>query len=512
MPPDSLLIVSGPKPQDHDVTMWVDEQIWGHRLWDGQSPWLLFLEFLTVAEACHREGRLLDEQGRFYPLRFKPYKRSFLRNILFHNEQLFSIADTYADNHTAWTQWLKWMEDNAKFVPVRDFSYLRNRFHSFHDFAKLVGMLQTSAIESESNKRWSSRFVFPFGPNGIYDDLNPKGTTEHVYFGRTGHLLYMMLCRTEYSPELRPYIESLFTTRNKWDTLLCLLQPQDDDTTERKNSYLPYQKHTSFDNLAEDWLSIFRLQLPIFDAFPHLVTLGAFHMLLYQLNIAEQWCRTNQRPTLVCEVVAPKKTLVREQSIESYQTNNALPARAIETLIKDIESFEEWQVALSSPEAFVKCSAILRERVWWPNAEKDYGGASNPDSLLAELRSEALKRHKGHVAQVHQKYGNAVGLISRRSTNVLRYAPTDNFLKTLILANVTQRLEFGEFLSRLYDRYGFVFGDREAQAALPATGYDKEAFQSNARRLEQRLSSLGMLRRLSDACAYVENPYSGRIS
>jgi hypothetical protein len=42
---------------------------------------------------------------------------------------------------------------------------------------------------------------------------------------------------------------------------------------------------------------------------------------------------------------------------------------------------------------------------------------------------------------------------------------------------------------------------------LPADEFDRKAFQANARRLEQRLASLGLLRRLSDACAYVENPY-----
>jgi len=42
---------------------------------------------------------------------------------------------------------------------------------------------------------------------------------------------------------------------------------------------------------------------------------------------------------------------------------------------------------------------------------------------------------------------------------------------------------------------------------LPAEDFDSSAFEDNARRLEQRLVSLGLLRRLSDACAYVENPY-----
>ena len=59
MAADSLIeSLPSPHPKLHpDNTLWVDEQIWGHRLWDSQSPWLIFLEFLVVAEACRRRKR-----------------------------------------------------------------------------------------------------------------------------------------------------------------------------------------------------------------------------------------------------------------------------------------------------------------------------------------------------------------------------------------------------------------------------------------------------------------------
>ena len=90
----------------------------------------------------------------------------------------------------------------------------------------------------------------------------------------------------------------------------------------------------------------------------------------------------------------------------------------------------------------------------------------------------------------------------------LRYAPTDALIKTLLLANVPARIELSEFLSKLYERYGIIFGDREAEQALPPGTFDEKRFRDNTQRLEHRLSSLGMLRRLSDACAYVENPHT----
>jgi len=35
-----------------------------------------------------------------------------------------------------------------------------------------------------------------------------------------------------------------------------------------------------------------------------------------------------------------------------------------------------------------------------------------------------------------------------------------------------------------------------------------QAFKENSQRLEMRLVSLGLVKRLSDACAYVINPYT----
>jgi hypothetical protein len=490
--------------------MWVDEQIWGHRLWDAQSPWLIFLEFLSVAEACHNEGRLLDDADRPFILQFRPTKRLYLRNILYNNEVILEIAERYADNATAWRHWLSWMQDNAQAVPDRDFSYLQKRFRSFHQFASLVGMIRSSTIESGSNKRWSSRFVFPFGRHAIYEDLNVNGgsaSREYIYFGRTGEILYQMLVRSRHASALRPYLARAFEGRDSCDRLLEQMQPdRPDDRQDRGgNSYLPYANHPAFDALAQDWLSIFALELPRFDAYPHLVSLGAFHLALYQLGVAAELCR-ECRPTFVCEVVAPRKTLIRELSVMSYLHNNQLPQRAIETYIRDIGQSEAWRAAADDPNGFATCRQILRDRVRWPRDDDDYEGPTEPDALLAALRRSALTRHRQHVANVHRSYGGGAGLVSRRGTNRLRYAPTDELLKAIILANVPVRMEYGEFLALLFDRYGLVFGEREARHVLSSEEFDKRAFQANSERLESRLRTLGMLRRLSDACAYVENP------
>jgi hypothetical protein len=491
------------------VRPWIDEEIWGHRLWDSQSPWLVFLEFLTVVEGCLREGHLLDPDHSRYPLYFRPAQRMYLRNILFNNEPLIRIAEKTPHSNTAWEEWIRWMNDKALGLTAgRDFSYLRARFASFDEFAQLVGMLRRSMVESQSNRRWTSQFVFPFGPNAIYEDLAVNAGSgrlerQYINFGRTGELLYLMLSRSTQHVQIAEHLTRYLTAETPWNRVLGLLQPNPDDERGRRGeSYLPYQQHPAFDRLGEDWLAVLDLGLPGFDAFPHLVTLAGFHILLYQLDVAAAFSGAG-RAHMICEVVAPKKTLVRELSSSSYVANNALSAQAVERYVEGIGASEGWLEALADPVPFDQCRELLEHAVWWG---EDYTGASDPDELLAELRSQALRGHRQHAGNVHRAYGREVGLVSKRGTNKLRYAPTDGFLKTLLFANVPRRLEFGEFLSRLSERYGLVFGEREAEQVLSKDDHDKKAFQSNARRLEQRLASLGLLRRLSDGCAYVENP------
>jgi len=496
-----------PREDYRDNSMWVDEQIWGHRLWDSQSPWLLFLEFLNVAEASQRQGLLFHNGG--HPLLFKPYKRLHLRNILFNNEVMTQIAQRHPESQSAWTAWLDWMSVNAKGVLPRDFSYVKGRFHSFQQFASLVGILRGSAVESEANKRWSSRFVFPFGPNALYEDLNitaaGKVSREYIYFGRTGELMYLMLCRSKQKDELATRFASLLSGQNQWNKLLALFQPDGgEDLETRANSFLPYSEHPVFDLLADDWLHVLALELPGFDGLPHLVTLGALHVMLYQLQVSREL--VSKPLHFICEVVAPKKTLVRELSAFNYQENSLLSQKAVEAYLAGITSSDRWQQAKSQASAFAACKAILEEQVRWPNDPEDYEGCSEPDALAAELRRAAIARHKQHVASVHRQYGRDVGLVSKRGTNRLRYAPTDALLKTLVLANVSRRMEYKDFLHLLFVRYGFVIGEREAEQVLSHEDFEKKAFQTNSDRLEQRLSSLGMLRRLSDACAYVQNP------
>jgi len=505
-----------PQTDHRKNTPWLDEHIWGHRLYDSQSAWLVFIEFLSVAEGLQADHNTLKDSAP-YPLPFRPAQRLHLRNIMFNSDEAMRLAEQETSDSRRWKVWLEYMNQNALgFANRQDFTYLERRFPTFEDFSRVLNLMRSSTVERGSNKRWSSRFLFPFGPHAIYEDLNikPGGgapSREYINFGRTGELLYLMLARSKYREALKPVIERMVSPTNRWDRLVSKLQPPGEEAAkrdERGSSYLPYAAHPVFDALARDWLAVCESQLPEFDTYPHLVTLGGLHLVRYFLGIARAWAHPNdhERPlTMVCEIITPKKTLVRELALQSYGSNDALSTMAIERTVTRIGQVPSWLAALQVPsDAYSNCLELLKNQLNWG---ENYNGSNEPENLLAALRSEARIRHQQHLGQFHRTLGRDIGLVSRRGTNRFRYAPTDDLIKTLLIATVTQRMEYGEFLQTLYDRYGLVIGDQQAKLALEDVEFDQKAFQANARRLEERLASLGLVRRLSDACAYIINPY-----
>jgi hypothetical protein len=269
---------------------------------------------------------------------------------------------------------------------------------------------------------------------------------------------------------------------------------------------------SDFENLADDWLSLLRTNLPGYDVLPHLVDLLGLHLTLYFLRRSSEWCKEPNPVRLVLEIVAPKRSTVRDLAADSFQQNGLLSRRAIGNFLdEELSASAEWATACSSSDPFGNAMELTFRKTAWKalrNGGAEYDGPRTPEGLLQEIHSIVEKRHLQHVANFHSAYARSIGLASRRGTRRMRYAPNDQLLKSLVLALVPKRMEFQQFLQLLWERYSLVIGHRQANHYIGAAS-DQRAFEENARRLEMRLASLGLLHRLSDACAYVENPFGG---
>lgn len=510
-----------PRPTKIDSDMWVDEAIWGHRLYDEQTPWLCVMEFLNIVHAEISNERALKETVP-NTLAYMPKSRLYLRNILFNNPQMAVIGKQYKnDNSSQWNKWIEFMTVNSAGLsnPDPDFSYLQRRFSSFEDFMAVVEFVRSSTIEGENNKRWSSQFVFPYGPSCLYEDLNVKENSisnDRRFFARTGEIMYLMLCRSGRGEEILEHLLSkVLDENNKFNRLISMLQPPSDNLSEgnsiRSGAYLPYLNLPEYKTLADDWINIFKCKLSNFDFIPYLVNLTGLHMIIYFLKRSMEILGLDKKPTFILEIVSPKKNVIKELSSDSFNENNSLSRRAVEQYIRKITDTAEWQHAVQSNDSS-EIKSILKRGFSWPKDNKDHeiDNLNSPDEILERLIDNALSRHLQHVNKFHNVWGREIGLSSKRGSRRVRYAPHDSLLKSLVLSVVPERLEFQEFLSKLYDKYGIIIGDRQAEDYISTGQADQADFDENAKRLEQRLASMGLLKRLSDACAYVENPFATR--
>jgi hypothetical protein len=491
--------------------IWVDEQIWGHRLHDEQTPWLTFLEFLTVFHALGESALQNHKQPRD-KLNYKPQRQIRLRNILFNNPHFAELTESKVGSDEAWGLWLKRMAKNPSGESNTGLLLgdLQQQFATFNDFVRAVDYFRRTAVEGLANKRWTTRFVFPFGASALYEDVAEKGkgfSTDRLFFARTGELLYLMLCRAKRADELAPALSELFfKAPNASEQLVGILQGNNQVAeTERSGAVLPHATRPEFDLLAEDWLALLNRRMPGLDVVPHLVTIGALHLWRYFLNLAAE--RLGQdKPHVLIEMVATQRTAIRALSTDCFDENNALPWRAVEDMLLAVKQRKEWTDWSASADGRERFLEQLTTEFGWPHSKerKEFQGRS-ADDILASLIADARTRHRGHLGKIHGTWARDLGLASRRSSRRVRYAPTDRLLKTLVFAHVPDRLEVKSFLRLLHQRYGFVVGDAEGQHWIREGQADKEDFKRNAQRLEERLSSLGLAERLSDACAYVQS-------
>ncbi|MEZ5663162.1 MAG: hypothetical protein R3E94_06475 [Burkholderiaceae bacterium] len=504
------------RPEIKSVDFCVDENIWGHRLYDEQLPHLTVLEFLGVLGSnLDRPLRLRDEDGG--TAKFKPQRQIRLRGLLFNNPYVESIADGAASDEEKWRQWFDRFAQGATGNGDADMAYLRNSFASFDDFAKAIELLRSSSFESRSNKRWSSKFVFPFGPDALYEDLeiDSKGkmSNDRRFFARTGELLYLMLARSKRGGELGDILgRRLFNREAPMNRLARALQgePQHADDP-RPAGYLPEAANQRFDQICEDWLSILAKDMPIYDALEHLIAVSGLNMLLYFLERAKSMAGDADPVEIVCEIVSKERTKVRALSGDSYQFNQGLPAKAVRAHVESIRLDAGWVAAASAEFPEAEQVKIMRERFQWPPADgggdDDYTGKS-PDALVSDLVENALARHEQHVGKIHAAWSRSIGLSSRRLSRRTRYAPNDRLLKSIVVAIVDDRMQFDEFLAEAKRRYGLILGDAEGSRLLDAKLVDQEELSENRDNLEARLVGLGLVRRLSDSCSFVENPFA----
>jgi hypothetical protein len=200
--------------------------------------------------------------------------------------------------------------------------------------------------------------------------------------------------------------------------------------------------------------------------------------------------------------------LVRKAAVGSYLQNDGLGTLAVRKFIKTtVFSDPDLDKALAneSLDDLAKKEYLAEHLVRTVSLKKDLE-ASDPKTLTDKFYTFAARLYRDGTADGLTALATGCGLASKRGTNRYRYAPTDELLRALVLANVTSPMEETAFLRHIHARYRMVIGPTEAKGELLSYLFDETDFKKNRDRLAQHLIGMGLAQRMSDACTYIINP------
>ncbi|ANY85551.1 hypothetical protein BB934_45270 (plasmid) [Microvirga ossetica] len=495
-------------PERLEADVWLEQQIWGHRFLNDQTPWLLLLESLGIMAYLSKEERILtgvETPGVHERISYSLMPRVKLRSLLFKDRAIDEIADGQAVSDAS--MWNDWFDRHGP-EGEKEFGYLRDRFTRFTSFRNAVALLRSAEVESERSRRPTSRHLAPRGADMLMADYGEKRVgsrdKDRRFFARGGELLYLMLNRSSCCEELEPLIRTrLLGSGSRWNALARVLQPPvtDDPLSFEYIGYLPLPSHSVYDVLAEDWRSLLSLPNLPDDNLPEpLMRLSGLAVVQYITRRSTEVLGTDL-PIFPLDMISSDTIGVQKISKDCYRRHRDQTRAAIVKVVDEFEATPEWATALKQADPR-KAAAEITNRRFAFDVPTDVADATQ---IPKRIKQEALEDHEQHLGRVVGFYADRIGMAVAKRGSGRWYGASDGLIEAIVLANVREPMEFETFLELLWNRYRLIIGTEIGRQEFETVNYAN--LKANQRLLEERLRVLGLAKRLSDDCAFVINPF-----
>lgn len=492
-------------------TPFLQELMWFHRIKDDQDKELLTLEFLNVCANHAKEGKLFDKE-----LTTVNYRKDIqLRTILYNFPELESIHKTPGDDASKWDKIISTLQH--KLEKPFEYRYLCERFDSIETFASSVSLLRKASLGISTSRRWTSKFLFPFSFDTLFADVDNRKETfsmDRRFFSRGGEVLYLMVSRGKNIDELKTHMERIFenpSQSKRWHALATAFRSDEEAVKEPvRLGFLRLDSHEIYDQLVDDLIALFKSNIPHNDFFYHFATIASFYMVHFVLTVAAQNLKSSlvqdetHKVVYPIELLAPRSDHVRRASRQIYKINEELPLKTLELALKN---YFNTLVNIDEKDVLLK---MLDDDLNYVNDDHQYIDDINLDELYKNIWTTIAQKAKDDLLPIHRVLFKGAGLASAKKTNSYRYLANDEWLKTLVLINVSGRMPFHEFIDILYEKYGFIISNKHSSLLIEA--YSDNDFKKNESRLFERLRALGLLESKSDGYAYVLNRYGRKLA
>lgn len=517
---------------------WIDRPLWGNRFYNDQSPDLIILEFLMILEAYTSDASEDSEDGSSGwslpqikvegELAKHPEVAVKVSSVV--NTRRLIYGEPYLDiilhpSNTSRTPWQELVDKTS--LTQAQVNSLQSKV-SITELRMLLEYFRDASFDS-GDKRWSSRFLFPYGSSCLFPDGRPKGegfSADRRFFARGGELLFFMLTRAKFDDQGQQYDGKDLLIKIS-DRFLSSTQPTNDlfhrvrtifgelnRDKSVKTGYLPFRELSNYNQLAKDIWILFHKKLPIEVLYEHLGRIVVLHFLRYYLEQAQRvlhgkitfsdeeyswkvptdfhqfYTETQKQPLLqiegdldeddkaifVCAAAQNQDGILLDKVKQMYNHNMGL---GIEAVVR-LETERMRLLKFEAPDAQIE-------------ARKE------------ELRDYHQKKSDFRAAYVYwlAKIGLATPKRGRR-----HFIVSNKLARTLVVMLVDEPVEYNEFLNALAQKYRIVIGPEAAEAVgLKRDQIDFSALERNEILFAETLRKIGLLNSLSDDCSYVQNPY-----
>lgn len=537
----------------------------GHRFRDGQTQMEYLLEFLNVFVGF---GRSLEPS----PGGYRRMKRLGLRRFVFGVGQGELPDDKVYDGDVKALELLE-ERLGKKIEVYHDSSsdsleVLRSLFRSFTGverkrswYAKSLFPICESVLWWEGLRPASQAKVKQPNPKAWTLEKDPDegfSTSARNFFARGGEMVYLMLavgCQNQ--PDLRRRIERGLTRllsqnqtlgevaeliENTWQEIRAERGWKAESTQETDKGNLGYiwAGHESlFAQFAEDVDNLLSRRLDPIEQIELLMHLVAYYVVLYFNHRARALVHSGMgEPTTIFVDALERPGVIRHISSQSYQRNHELLTWAAEELVvgrlleaaesqldmKDIlssalpEMSKTWekkalpQVAsdVLTPR-FIGVLHRLGKPIATGNTPVHNQRLVLVDTLFRFVMQES-EADLEHVIYAHQALCKEMKLVVPKKGPGAHYSLSGGLLKALVIASVPAQegqVEFGEFVERIFNRYGIVIGPEQVTRAatwLQEVDINFQHYQDNLDMFKDKLRTAGLLKEYSDATALVITP------
>jgi hypothetical protein len=546
------------KEEGYPLAAWV----WGHRLRAGQHWMEYLLEFLNVLAGFQYElGQGRDNSTH---KSYKKFKRLGLRRFVFYdshektnhpyddrarvllNQQLCDTTfSDQADKQESITLTQNLLKAFSAIEDARSW-YAKSLFPAHENLLFWEALRKRGATKSRGSH------IEDLKASDLDKDIT---FSDRNFFARGGEVYYLILSAgTETNPPRRQFIcQQLKNVLQRNDSLGQLSQAienawqnvlgMDDEqlTFDEGNiGWILHPNCTFYQLIAEDIETFLKSDLDALESLDLLAHLIGFHLTLYIYHFsrdgsseshADGSCLQKCRPILLVDLLdgqGKEGAIIRKESAKLFREQEHYQEQAVRYYIKSkleawAEEFEQGNelvenLGRKAEEHFNIKQATKNSRKNYNEKIHDLAEKASREKFnnnqriqhLQEILAQYLmKDFRKNFLPVHRKLAKRSGFVAPLVGTSARFVFGDNLLKAILLATVLpgNQLPFGDFLERLFCRYGIVVGPEEAQKSslFDRQRINVEYYDYNRNALLEKMKHSGLVAEYSDATALVVN-------